>query len=180
MFICPEVVGVQGGVFSRQYGTTFSHFSFILKHILKSLKHFNLLTIVNIWYSFHLNINMPFEKSRTNENQESLYGNPTSFCWFPEAMREMELKWLSLWLYTFLFAQYHSLLSNDMCEEKEMFSLTLTAASTCTGLTASGRTQRHTHSSSQSLGTDSGSTARLSQCPAMHSYIELIVLIMTK
>lgn len=43
---------------------------------------------MNIWYSFHLNINMPFEKSRINEKQESLYGQPTSFCCFPEALRE--------------------------------------------------------------------------------------------
>lgn len=84
---------------------------------------------------------MPFEKSRTNEKQESLYGKPTSFCCcFPEAMREYGAE-LTLPLFVHIFlAQHHSLPSNDMCGEKEIFALTPTAASTCTGLTASVRT----------------------------------------
>lgn len=88
----------------------------------------------------------------------------------------MELK---LFVHIFL-AQHHSLSSNDMCGEKEIFSLTLIAASTCTGLTASVRTEKHAHSRSQSLSTNSGSTTWMSHCPAMHSYFELIILKMTK
>lgn len=53
---------VQGGAFSRQYGTTCSCFWFCFKHILKLSEHVNFIIIMNFWYSFHLNTNLPFRK----------------------------------------------------------------------------------------------------------------------